>query len=95
MAEKLEGKKLQDALEQHPDWHADDGKLIREWTFPNFDAAIEFVNGVAKLADAAGHHPDIDIRYNKVKLSLITHDSGGITAKDVEMAAKLDTRFGR
>jgi 4a-hydroxytetrahydrobiopterin dehydratase len=48
------------------------------------------VNSVGELAEKAGHHPDIDIRYNKVRLALITHDAGGITAKDFELAAAAD-----
>jgi 4a-hydroxytetrahydrobiopterin dehydratase len=48
------------------------------------------VNGVAELAEGANHHPDIDIRYDKVKLALVTHDSGGITQNDIEMAAAID-----
>jgi 4a-hydroxytetrahydrobiopterin dehydratase len=51
---------------------------------------MEFVNHAAALAEAANHHPDIDIRYNKVRLALVTHDAGGITHNDIEMAKKLD-----
>jgi 4a-hydroxytetrahydrobiopterin dehydratase len=50
---------------------------------------MAFVNRVAEAAESAGHHPDIDVRYNHVRLWLVTHDAGGITAKDVEMAGKL------
>jgi 4a-hydroxytetrahydrobiopterin dehydratase len=50
---------------------------------------MKFVNRVAEIAEEAGHHPDIDIRYNRVTLGLVTHDAGGITAKDAEMAARL------
>jgi 4a-hydroxytetrahydrobiopterin dehydratase len=63
--------------------------LVRFWTFTDFVQAIAFVNKVAKLAEAAGHHPDIDIRYNRVKLALVSHDAGGITARDVDMAREL------
>jgi 4a-hydroxytetrahydrobiopterin dehydratase len=48
------------------------------------------VNKVGELAEHAGHHPDIDIRYNKVRLALVTHDAGGITEKDFDLAAKAD-----
>jgi len=51
---------------------------------------MEFVNAVARLAEQAGHHPDIDIRYNKVTLSLTTHDEGGLTEKDFDLAMKAD-----
>jgi len=50
---------------------------------------MTFVNKIAEVAESVGHHPDIDIRYNKVRLGLVTHDAGGITAKDVEMAGRL------
>ena len=65
--------------------------LVRFWTFNGFVEAIAFVNRVADLAEQAGHHPDIDIRYNRVKLALVSHDAGGITARDAQMAARLST----
>jgi 4a-hydroxytetrahydrobiopterin dehydratase len=54
---------------------------------------MAFVNRVAKLAEQAGHHPDIDIRYNRVKLGLVSHDAGGITARDAEAARRLSAGF--
>ncbi len=86
---KLEPVEVQQALENAPGWKLTNGKLEREWTFPDFVQAVEFVRQVADIAEAAGHHPDIDIRYNKVKLGLVTHDVDGITANDAAMAAKL------
>lgn len=65
--------------------------LVRTFTFSDFLAAIRFVNAVAEVAEAADHHPDIDIRYNKVTLALTTHDSGGLTEKDFALAAQADT----
>lgn len=93
--EKLTGTELQAVLEKHINWYADDGKLMREYTFADFKQAMEFVNHVAGMAEAAGHHPDIEIKYNKVKLSLVTHDAGGITARDAALAGSLDEKFGR
>ena len=61
---------------------------MRQFQFADFLGSIAFVNSVAQVAEAAGHHPDIDIRYNKVRLALTTHDAGGITAKDFDLAAK-------
>ena len=72
-----------------PDWKIDSGELTRTYTFKNFLSAMDFVNSVAQIAEKGGHHPDIDIRYNKVRLALVTHDAGGLTAKDFEMAAEL------
>ena len=74
-------------------WTFSSGKLSRDWKFVDFVAAMRFVNRVAELAEQAGHHPDIDIRYNHVGLGLVTHDAGGITARDAEMAALLNREF--
>ena len=76
-------------LQANPDWKFESGKLVRDWTFKDFVEAMAFVNRVAELAEAAGHHPDIDIRYNQVRLGLISHDSGGITLRDSKMAIRL------
>jgi 4a-hydroxytetrahydrobiopterin dehydratase len=88
--EKLNIKELNQALLKAPGWQLVEGKLEREWVFENFVLAMKFVNQVADIAEDAGHHPDIDIRYNKVKLGLVTHDAGGITASDAAMAARLN-----
>jgi 4a-hydroxytetrahydrobiopterin dehydratase len=86
---KLDAGELEQALKSAPGWGLAAGKLQREWRFADFVAAMKFVNRVAEVAEEAGHHPDIDIRYNRVTLGLVTHDAGGITAKDAEMAARL------
>jgi 4a-hydroxytetrahydrobiopterin dehydratase len=75
-------------------WRLESGKLVREWSFSNFVEAIGFVNKVAELAESAGHHPDIDIRYNKVQLGLVSHDAGGITKRDTKMAVRLNSELG-
>lgn len=64
--------------------------LRRTFEFPDFAAAMKFVNAVARAAERAGHHPDIDIRWNKVTLTLTTHDAGGLTEKDFELARRCD-----
>ncbi len=69
-----------------PDWKIVLGELVRTFQFKDFRAALGFVNQVGELAEAAGHHPDIDIRYNRVRLALTTHDAGGLTAKDFDLA---------
>ena len=76
---------------QVPAWTIEDGELVRTFQFEDFRASMRFVNQVANLAEAAGHHPDIDIRYNRVRLALVTHDAGGLTAKDFDLAAEADT----
>jgi|HubBroStandDraft_5_1064220.scaffolds.fasta_scaffold648475_1 4a-hydroxytetrahydrobiopterin dehydratase len=85
----LSAEELTKLLRELPEWALEDGKLVRFWTFPNFVEAIAFVNRVAQLAEQAGHHPDIDIRYNRVKLALVSHDAGGISARDAAMARRL------
>ena len=79
--------------EHHPAWTLTGTKLVRDWTFKTFAEAMGFVNHVAILAEKADHHPDIDIRYNKVRLGLISHDANGITRRDAAMVAKLDESF--
>lgn len=71
----------------------EEGNVItREYRFPSFRAAIAFVQYVAEQAEAADHHPDIDIRYNRVVLSLSTHDAGGVTDRDFDLAKAIDQR---
>jgi 4a-hydroxytetrahydrobiopterin dehydratase len=80
-------------LQREPKWRFIDGELSREWKFKDFAEAMVFVEHVAKAAEAAQHHPDIDIRYNRVRLGLVTHDAGGVTQKDVDMAERLSSNF--
>ena len=72
-----------------PDWKLEKGQLVRDWAFKDFVAAMAFVNRIAELAEQASHHPDIDIRYNQVRLGLVSHDAGGITSRDADMARKI------
>jgi Pterin-4a-carbinolamine dehydratase len=85
----LNQNEIDTLLKANPDWKLESGKLVRDWVFKDFVQAMVFVNRVAELAEAAGHHPDIDIRYNKVRLGLISHDAGGITQRDSKMAVRL------
>jgi 4a-hydroxytetrahydrobiopterin dehydratase len=68
-----------------------DHHLEREWTFPNFKTALEFVNAVGVIAEAENHHPDIYLAWGKVKLQLWTHTVNGLTEKDKILASKFDT----
>jgi len=79
----------QSRLAQLPGWQIESGELVRTFEFKDFVAALKFVNRVGALAEEAGHHPDIDIRYNRVRLALISHDAGGLTVKDFDMAAQV------
>ena len=86
----LDEKIVRQKLTSMPRWSLEGGELVRHCSFENFIAAMQFVNGVAELAEGAGHHPDIDIRYNKVRLALISHDAGGLTQRDFDLAAAID-----
>jgi 4a-hydroxytetrahydrobiopterin dehydratase len=69
-------------------WKIETGELIKTFEFSDFVASLGFVNRVGELAEQAGHHPDIDIRYNRVRLALSTHDAGGLTQKDFDLAVQ-------
>ncbi len=79
----------QSRLTRIPGWQIESGELVRKFEFKDFVAALKFVNQVGELAEKAGHHPDIDIRYNRVRLALVTHDAGGLTGKDFDLAAQV------
>lgn len=95
MKRALTAPEIEDVLRAHPEWKLKDGKLVREWTFGNFVEAMAFVNRIAAIAEDAGHHPDIDIRYNRVSLALVSHDAGGITERDAAMAARITAEISR
>ena len=90
MARKLNEESINDWLERHSEWTREGDTIRKTVTFPKFRDSIVFVNRLATLADEADHHPDIDIRYNKVTVGLSTHDAGGLTEKDTKMAEKID-----
>ena len=83
---------IQAACSELTGWEADPEapSISREYQFPTFPAAVRFVDFVAELAEAADHHPDIDVRYNKVRLTLSTHSAGGVTEKDFALARAID-----
>ena len=82
---KLTAPQIKFALSTVPAWKRKGKAVVRTFQFKDFVAAVRFVNAVAKLAEKAGHHPDIDVRWNKVSLLLTTHDAGGLTEKDFEI----------
>jgi len=73
-----------------PKWELAGGQLVKSVACGDFRRALAFVNDVGRLAEEANHHPDIDIRYNRVTLALMTHDAGGITARDLALARAID-----
>lgn len=86
----LTSAELERVPQELPGWRVRAGKLEREWTFPDFNEAMLFVNRVAAVAERSNHHPDIDIRYDRVLLGLVSHDAGGITARDAALARELN-----
>ncbi|GAB4544432.1 MAG: 4a-hydroxytetrahydrobiopterin dehydratase [Phycisphaerales bacterium] len=88
--DKLTDEQIHDKLETLSSWSEVNGAIQRTFTHKDFVESMKFVNHVADLAETAQHHPDILIRWNKVTLTLTTHDAGGITEKDFDLAAKAD-----
>ena len=80
----------QSFVQAHPDWELQDESITRTFVFDGFTKAIGFVVEVGFLAEAADHHPDIDIRWNKVTLVLSTHSEGALTEKDILLAEQID-----
>ena len=78
------------ALADLPGWELGTNEIAKEFRFDGFLDAIKFVNAVAERAEAANHHPDIDIRYNRVHLTLSTHSEGGVTTKDLALAREVN-----
>lgn len=87
--QKFSEVEIMAALTGLPGWSLQDGKLFREYLFLSFMEALAFVNRVAALAEKRDHHPDIDIRYKRVVLSLVTHDANGVSQRDVAFASSL------
>jgi len=87
---KLSSSQIKSALTSLKLWKKKGATIVRTYQFKDFPAAVQFVDSVAVLAERAWHHPDIDIRWNKVTLTLSTHDAGGLTKKDFALAKKFD-----
>lgn len=81
-------------LEALSGWSRQGDMIVKTYKLPGFPAAISFVTHVGFLAEQANHHPNIDIRWNKVTLALSTHDAGGLTDKDFDLAEKADEVMG-
>lgn len=90
MANKLNTESIRGWLDSHKGWKRRSNQVIKSFRFNSFRDAIVFVNRVATLADTHDHHPDIDIRYCNVTITLSTHDAGGITEKDLALAEQID-----
>jgi len=90
----LKDAEIQQALASLSGWQRNGGAIQRVFRFPDFKLAMQFVNKVADAAELVNHHPDIDIRYNTVTMALVSHDSGGVTQRDVRMAETINKIAG-
>ena len=86
---------VREALAALPGWELADGRIAKEYVLGDFRDAVALVVRLAFEAEAADHHPDVDIRYNRVRLALSTHSEGGITGKDVELARVVESLAAR
>jgi 4a-hydroxytetrahydrobiopterin dehydratase len=87
---KLDSSEVNNQLKTLTGWQLQGEEIVSLFTFKDFVEAMKFVNKVANAAEAAGHHPDIHITWNKVRLNLTTHDAGGLTQKDFDLAKQID-----
>jgi 4a-hydroxytetrahydrobiopterin dehydratase len=92
---RLSDDELRNALGRLAGWATDSGELVKRISFSTFPDGIAFVNRVADVAEDVGHHPDIDIRYTTVTMRLSTHSEGGITARDLDLARRIDALLSR
>ena len=91
MSDILGSAEIKHELKRVPEWDHEKKQIERTFEFDDFAQAIDFVNAVAEIAEEEEHHPDIDLRYNKVRLVLSTHSKGGLTAHDFDVAERIDT----
>src|SRR2546423_8686160 len=91
MADLMKAPELKERMKKIPEWELEKKHIERSFEFDDFSDAIDFVNAIAEVADEEEHHPDIDIRYNKVRLVLSTHSKGGLTELDFGLAERIDT----
>ena len=86
----LTADEIRSRLTRVPQWKRTGKAIHREWTFDGFPSALAFINRVGEVAEAENHHPDIYNSWNRVRLSLTTHDVGGLTDRDFDLAGKID-----
>ncbi|MPZ25995.1 MAG: 4a-hydroxytetrahydrobiopterin dehydratase [Micromonosporaceae bacterium] len=90
MAELLEPDEVRSALGTRPGWTGDPAAISRTVAFPSFPEAVAVVDRVAVVAEELDHHPDIDIRWRNLTFHCATHSAGGVTARDLDLAARID-----
>jgi 4a-hydroxytetrahydrobiopterin dehydratase len=90
MSDLLDEDELTSALKKCPEWEVEKKYIVRVFEFEEFMDGIDFVNNVGEIAEEAQHHPDIMIKHIKVTLKLTTHDCGGVTDLDIQLAQRID-----
>lgn len=89
MAEKLSETQIEERLSELDGWSVQNSKLHREYSFEDFAQALAFVNRVGAIAEEMNHHPEVWFTYGTVVVDIVSHDAGGITAKDFELAIRI------
>ena len=89
-APKLSDSEIEQCLAHLPGWSREGDQIVKWYELSSFPATIDFVRRIADLAEAADHNPDLDIRYRRLRVALSTHDSGGITQKDIDLATQAE-----
>lgn len=87
---KLSDDQIEAGLQGLPEWRREGDEIVRDYDCGTFPAAIQLVNQIADYAEAANHHPDIDIRWKNVRIALTTHDDGGLSQRDLDLAAQIE-----
>jgi 4a-hydroxytetrahydrobiopterin dehydratase len=86
----LDDDRIAARLAELPGWERQGDEIVKTFELPTFPDAITFVTRIAERAEAANHHPDLDIRYRKVRVALTTHDAGGLTENDFDLANEIE-----
>jgi 4a-hydroxytetrahydrobiopterin dehydratase len=86
----LSDDEIRSGLEKLPGWERQDDEIQKQYELASFPDAIAFVTRVGFLAEKANHHPDLDVRWRKVRVALSTHDEGGITGRDLALAGEIE-----
>jgi len=87
---RLSKEEIEKKIKELSDWKEESEKIIKEYEFPNFKSAFDFVNKIVKIAEYENHHPDILLSYKKIKVFLTTHKLDGLSDKDFSIAKKID-----
>lgn len=90
----LSEHEIRSALAEVPGWDLGEGEIVKQYKFANFVEAVAFVDRLVEPAEAANHHPDLEIHYNRVRVGLSTHSEGGVTQKDLALAKEIDALAG-